>query len=150
MIRQQTEKLVSITPPAAIVDNASLATASIDTLGFDYCTIYLYLGAMDIAMTALKVQESDNDSTYADVAGLVFGTSTNTGGSASTLPSATDDNKFFAFEIDLRGRKRYLDLVATCGDGSAGTYACAWAVLSRAEAMPKVAADRGCSQILRV
>ena len=150
MIRQQMEKLVSITPPAAIYDNASLTTASIDTLGYDYCTIYVYLGATDIAMTALKVQESDTDGNYADVTGLVFGTSSNTAGSTSTLPSATDDNKFFAFEIDLRGRKRYLDLVATCGDGTAGTYAAAWAVLSRAEEAPNTAAERGCSQILRV
>lgn len=151
MIRQQTEKLVSITPPAAIYDNASPTTAEIDTLGYDYCTIYCYLGATDIAMTALKVTESDTaGSGHADVTGLVFGASTNTADSASTLPSATDDSKLFAFEIDLRGRKRYLDLTATAGDGTTGTYFCAWAVLSRAESQPKTAADRGCSQILRV
>ena len=132
MISAQNTKWVSVTPPAAIVDNASLTTASIDTAGYEYCEIFLYLGATDIAMTALKVQESDNDSSYADVTGLVYGTSNGISGSASTLPSATDDNKCFKFEIDLRGRKRYLDLVATCGDGAAGTYATAFAILSRA------------------
>ena len=35
---------------------------SIDCLGFDYCEIVAMLGATDIAMTALKVQESDDDS----------------------------------------------------------------------------------------
>ncbi len=151
MIASQTQKLVSITPPAAIVDNASFTTAEIDTLGYDYATIYVYLGATDIALTALKVTESDTaGSGHADVTGLVFGTSTNTAGSTSTLPSATDDNKFFAFEIDMRGRKRYLDLVATMGDGTVGGYLTAWAVLERADEMLKTAAARGCSQILRV
>lgn len=151
MIKSQTQKIVSITPPAAIVDNAAFTTAEIDTLGFDYCTIYGHLGATDIAMTVLKVQESDTSgSGFADVTGLVFGTSTNTAGSVSTLPSATDDNKFFAFEIDLRGRKRYLDLNATMGDGTVGGFFVAWAVLERAEEMPNSASDRGCSQILRV
>jgi hypothetical protein len=150
MIAAQHTKLVSITPPGAIVDNASLTTASVDTNGWDYAKITVYLGATDIAMTALKVQESDDDSSYADVTGLVFGTSNNIAGSASTLPSATDDNKFFVFDIDLRGRKRYLDLVATCGDGAAGTYITAWAELSRGKDGPTTAAERGASQVLRV
>lgn len=146
----KTTKLVSITPPAAIVDNASYTTASIDTQGFDYLQVVVYLGATDIAMTALKLQESDTDGSYADVTGLVFGTSANTGGSTSTLPSATDDNKFFVFDVDLRGRKRYFDLVATAGDGSTGTYLTAFAILSRAKDVPVTAAERGASQILRV
>lgn len=150
MIRQQTEKLVSITPPSAIVNNASYTCSAVDTLGFDYATVYLQLGATDIALTACKLQESDDNSTWSDVTGAVFGTSNNTGGSASTLPSATDDNKFFAVEVDLRGRKRYLKPVVTVGSGSTGAFAAIWAVLSRAEAQPKTAADRGCSQILRV
>ena len=150
MISAQNTKWVSVTPPAAIVDNASLTTASIDTAGYEYCEIFLYLGAMDIAMTALKVQESDNDSTYSDVTGLVYGTSNGISGSASSLPSATDDNKCFKFEVDLRGRKRYLDLVATCGDGAAGTYATAFAILSRASDYPVTASERGFGNILRV
>lgn len=149
----QLHKLVSITPPAAIYDNASLTTASVDTRGYKYCRIVVYLGATDIALTALKVQESNDDGstdTYADVTGLIFGTSANTGGSTSTLPSATDDNKFFVFEINLAGRDRYLDLVATVGDGSTGGYACAWAELYEGETLPDTAAEEGASQILRV
>ncbi len=148
----QHDKFVKITPPQAIVDNDSWTTTTLDTAGFDYARIIVHLGASDIAMVALKVQESDDSgmSGAADVTGLVFGTSTNVAGSTSTLPSATDDNKFFAFEIDLRGRKRYLDLVATGGDGTAGTYLTAFAILSRAENRLLTASDRGISQILRV
>ena len=150
MIPSQMTKVVSLTPPAAIVDNASYTTAELDTKGWSYCTIYAYLGATDIAMTALKVQESDTaGSGHADVTGLVFGTSTNIDGSTSALPSATDDNKLYAFDIDLRGRKRYLDVVATAGDGTTGTYLVAWAVLSRGAEAPVSSSERGCDEVLR-
>ena len=150
MIPTQITKTVSITPPGAIVDDTSYTTAAVDTKGWEYATIYVYLGATDIAMAALKVQESDDNSAYSDVTGLVYGTSTNSAGSTSTLPSATDDNKFFAFHVDLKGRKRYLDLVATAGNGAAGTYLTAWAVLSRGKEFPNSATERGLSQELMV
>lgn len=148
----QRDKFVSVTPPAAIIDNASATTATVDTKGFDYCRFVVYYGAMDIATTALKIQESDDSgmSGAADITGLVYGTSTDISGSTSALPSATDDNKFFTFEIDLRGRKRYLDCVATLGDGAAGTYVAIFAILSRAESSLLTASDRGCANILRV
>ena len=152
MNHAQLKKRVAITPPAAIIDNASATTATIDTLGFDYAEVVVHFGAMDIAVTAMKMQESDDSgmSGAADVTGLVFGTSTNTAGSTSTLPSATDDNKFFSFFIDLRGRKRYLDLVLTLGDGAAGTYVTAFVELWRGENQPCTATARGNSQELLV
>jgi hypothetical protein len=149
-------KLVSVTPPAAIIDNASAACNVVDTLGYRYARYVFYFGAMDIAAVALKVQEADaktNATTLtsgADITGAVFGTSTNDAGIASTLPSATDDNKFFTVEIDLRGRKRYLNPVITLGDGAAGTFVAAWCELSRAEITPTTAAQKGVSQNLRV
>jgi hypothetical protein len=152
MHSEQTDKFFSITPPAAIVDNASLTTATIDTLGFNYLRVFVYYGAMDIASTALKIQESDDSgmSGAADVTGLVYGTSSDIAGSTSALPSATDDNKCFAFEIELKGRKRYLDLVATMGDGTTGSYVCAFALLSRASDVPVTKTERGFGNILRV
>ena len=152
MIAAQSDKFVSVTPPGAIVDNASLTTATVDTAGYAYARFFLYLGATDIAMTALKLQESDDSgmSGAADVTGAIYGTSNGISGSASSLPSATDDNKCFVIEVDLRGRKRYLDLVATCGDGSAGTYATAFCLLSRASDAPVSASERGFGNILRV
>lgn len=148
----QNTKIVAITPPAAIVDNASFTTAAIDTAGYNYAMIVVQLGSTDIAMTALKVQESDaSDMTgAADVTGLVFGTSTNIAGSTSALPVATDDNKFQCFEVNLTGRKRYLDVVATGGDGTAGTYMSAFCILSSAASAPRTAAERGFDDILRV
>lgn len=144
-----TRKMVAITPPAAIVDNASFGTTAIDTLGFKLCIINVLFGAMDIAMGALKVQESDDSgmSGAADITGTVAGTSLNDTDSTSTLPSATADNKFFQFVIRCGGeRKRYLDLVATGGDGATGTFLAAWAELIDGENVPVTAAECNVSQ----
>lgn len=151
-----TGKYVSVVPPAAIVDNAALTCNAIDTQGFRFARITVYLGATDIAVAAAKVQESDVAASAtaltsgADIAGTVFGTAINDAGSTSTLPSATDDNKFFTWEIDLRGRKRYLLPVITGGDGSAGAYFAVFAELFRGEQVPTTAAQKGIGQNLRV
>jgi len=151
MIAAQNKKVIGVTFPVAIVDNASWTTVEIDTLGFDYAEFVWILGATDIAMVALKVQESDTSgSGMADVPGAIFGTSNNDAGSASTLPSATDDNKLFSICLDLTKRKRYLDLVATNGDGTAGGFGACVCILTRAEASPNTAAKSGYSQRLIV
>lgn len=152
MIENQNQKIVVLTPPAAIVDNAVFPTATLDTLGWDYCTIYCLFGAMDIAMSALKVQESDNSgmSGAADITGLVFGTSALADSTTtSSLPGATSDNTVFAFDISLIGRKRYLDVSATGGDGTTGTYLTVLAVLSRGSESPNNASERGLAAVLR-
>lgn len=148
----QHDKFVMITAPGALVDAASLTTTAIDTAGYSYCRVLVVLGATDIDITALKVQESDDSgmSGAADVTGLVYGTSLDIAGSTSSLPSATDDDKCFAFEINLQGRKRYLDLVATVGNGSVGGYVTAFALLSRASDVPVTKTERGYGNILRV
>lgn len=156
MIHMQSTKLAIVSSPAAILDNASAVTNVIDTKGYDYCTIICTVGATDIAMSALSVQEAEVAASAtaltsgANVTGLIFGTSTNTGGSASTLPTAGSDDLLFVFEIDCRNRMRYLDITATFGNGTAGGYFAAIAILSRAEQGPVTAAERGASQILRV
>lgn len=141
MIATQNMKLVSITPPAAIVDNGSYTTASIDTKGWDYLDIYVYLGASDIALAALKLQMSDTDGSYADVTGGDFDVS-------GTLPSATADNTFVAWHVNLIGKKRYFDVVATAGDGTLGTFAAIFGILSRGEQAPASASARGLGQEL--
>lgn len=133
----QNVKVVNVTPPAAIVDNASFTTNSIDTAGYGKLAVYFSLGATDIAMAALKLQEADDDSTYGDITGCVYGAS-----GAPALPSATDDNKVFGFFVNLAGRKRYIDVVATAGDGSTGTYGSCIAVLYNGEGINS-ATERG-------
>jgi len=143
-------KYVAITPPAALIDNASATTAEIDTQGWDYLTIVAHLGATDIAMTALKVTESDTTgSGHADVTGLVYGTSTDIDGSTSALPTATDDNGFFVFNIDLRARKRFIDVTATVGDGTSGAYLTIIGILSRGDTAPTSVSGMGATGVLQ-
>jgi hypothetical protein len=147
---QQT-KWFNLCPPATLVDNASLTVTELDTKGWDYAQIFVFLGATDIAMSALAVTESDTTgSGHDNVTGLIYGTSTDIDGSTSALPTATDDNGIFLFEIDLRGRKRYLDLTATVGDGTAGGYYMVGAILSRGESPPTSVSGRGLDGCVRV
>ena len=129
-----------------LVNGASVTTTAFDTLGFDSAKVKFVLGVTDAALTALKIQESDDSgmSSATDVTGLVYATSTDLdSGSTSALPTATDDNKAFVFHIDLRGRKRYLDLVATVASGTTGANLYAEAELGKASEGPTSATTRG-------
>lgn len=145
MTGSQALKFVQAISPGVIKDNAAFTGEVIDTLGFDYLTLVLLLGATDIAMAVLKVTECDTSGgTYVDITGADFSVS------PATLPSATDDNKNFGVHINLQNRKRYIKIAATAGDGSAGTYAAALGILSRAKTVPSDATSRGLSQDLTV
>jgi hypothetical protein len=140
-------KVINVTPPAAINDNTAYTTATVDSLGWKAVTFLIILGAMDIAVAALKLTESDDSgmSGAVDITGADFSVS------PATLPSATDDNHLFAIHVKCTGkRKRYFDLTFTAGDGSAGTYATVLAVLSEGEIVPVSATQRGFTQELTV
>jgi hypothetical protein len=127
--------------PAAIVDNASFTTNEIDTVvngvKYNYLTILFSLGATDITMAALKLQSSDTTgASFADLSGFV-------GGTNFDLPTDTDDDKIWLFQVDLRGKERFFDLVATAGNGSTGTYASCVAILSKAAEVPITATGKG-------
>jgi len=137
--------------PGAIKDNASFTATEIDTLGYDYCTIVVQLGATDIAMAALKVRETDTSgSGQTDIAAATIANAAclDIAGSATVLPSATDDNKVIVFNLDMRKYGRYLDVVATAGDGTNGTYLSATAILSRAEVGPITSANAGADTVV--
>ena len=139
MNKLQQVKTVLITPPAARVNNGSFTTAAIDTAGYGKAAIFFATGDLDIALTVLKLQEDDASGmgSASDITGCVFGAS-----GAPALPTASDDNKIYGFFVNLAGRKRYLDLVVTVGNGTAGCFGTAWAVLYNGE-IPNTAAERG-------
>jgi hypothetical protein len=140
MKQAQAFKVAPITPPGAILDNTSATTLVVDTIGFSYAVILVHLGATDIAMTALKLQHSD---VAASTSALTGGVDISGADFTGSFPSATADNGFFAFYVDLNGLGRYLDLVATVGDGAAGTYFTASALLFEGSITPSTAAARG-------
>ena len=147
----ETAKFLQVIAPVAIVDNASWTTVEIDTLDYDYLTVIFNLGFSDIAMAALKMQSSDTSgSGFADVTGLDTDGDTDIDGSAAALPSATDDDNVIVFQVDLRGQKRYFDLVATAGNGATGTFASAVAILTKGDVSPVSTSDHGAETFLRV
>ena len=147
---QQT-KVVNLTPPGALVDDASLTVAELDTIGYNYLTIMLVLGATDIACSACKLTESDTTGTgHADISGADFDGDTESDGTTAALPSATDDDGVFAWELDLKSRERYIDATITVGDGTAGGYYSVVAILSRAKESPVTPTQRGLAGVLRV
>lgn len=144
MIPALNQKTVIVASPAAIVDNAPVTTSILDTLRVGWVTYEIILGATDIAIAALKLTESDDEamSGATDVPGADFSVS------PATLPSATDDNTIVAIQVNMLGRKRYLDLTLTAGDGAAGTFVVVLARLSRMQTTPSTATDRGYGQEL--
>jgi hypothetical protein len=139
MFNLQNCKFQNVTPPAAIVDNAPFATATVDTKGFRALLVLVSLGALDVNVAALRLQESDaaNMSGATDIPGTDFSQA------PLSLPAATQDNGLIGIFVDLRGRKRYIDLSLTGGDGTTGTFASVVAVLERAEETPNTVAERG-------
>jgi hypothetical protein len=145
----QATKVVALYNPAAASTTGAYTTVACNRTGFDTARIVVQLGAIAADMTALKLTESDDDSSYSDVTGLVFGTSSNIAGSTSALPTTTTDEAFYVFDVDLRPRKKYIKLAATAGTNAGGTYMSALAILSRAHTVPDTASEMGASQVLR-
>ena len=90
-------KSINVAPPGALVNGASVACTAVDRSGFDQASYLVILGSTDAALTALKLQESDNNSTWTDVPGLDFSVS------PATLPTSGSGNGLYAFDVDLRG-----------------------------------------------
>lgn len=134
----QNTVILAAIPPGIKKDNAAFVANVIDTADADYIEFVGVLGDTDIAMAALKVQESDtktNDTTLENGADVK---------DVTTKPGADDDNKTFVIGVDLRkNRKRYLQLQGTAGDGATGTYLAAVAILQKSGVRSSAAADRG-------
>lgn len=147
----QKMKVARALSPLVINDNTAYTVTAFDTSGCHTVTCLIHFGAMDIAVAALKVQESDtltNSTTLssgADISGADFSVS------PATLPSATADNTFVAVTIRVTGaRKRYFNLSFTAGDGAAGTYATAFWLAESLDESLNTAAGRGLGQHLIV
>ncbi|HZK81277.1 MAG TPA: hypothetical protein VFC46_09430 [Humisphaera sp.] len=142
MIYATQSKTINVAPPGALVNGGSVSCTAIDRKGFDYASVRVALGSTDAALTALKLQESDDNSSYSDVPGLDFSVS------PATLPTSGAGNSVYSFDVDLRGRKRYLKPVITVGSGTNGAYVTVQADLSRAEQTPHDATSRGLAAAL--
>jgi hypothetical protein len=100
------------------VNNASATLPIINTIAngvqFKQVVFFVYVGAIDIAMTAFKVRQSADSG----MSGATDITATVAGAAGFALPTATDDNKIYM--IACRPTLQYVQLTITVGNGSTG------------------------------
>lgn len=125
----------------AVATNAT-HSHEIDTYGADYASIDVVFSAFSATTSAyasvLKVQESNSSgSGQTDISGysITAGAGATTGNTGAVA----------RFNIDVRGRKRYLTVVAT--PGNAATVATV-ARLDKLEDMPYTAAGMGVNNVV--
>ncbi len=135
MISHQMDKVVAAVPGSV---GSSAVTLTVDTLGYDHVS-FVAMRAGNAATTfasVLKVEQSDDNSSYSAVSGL-------TGGTDFTIAAVSDTSSvaLYKFDVDTKAKKRYLKLTAT---PSASINMVAHARLSKAEQSPVSASDAGC------
>ena len=99
----QSVKIINVTTGGA---NATTLTGSFDTRGFSYAMFQIHqdvAGAVHTAVSNTKIEQSDDNSTWEAIPGIVNGTdfTPSTSSVANTQPK-------FVLGFSLRGRKRYL------------------------------------------
>ena len=126
-------------------DIATSATHSmeIDTLGFRVASIDVAFEKVAAAGTnsavalVCKLQHGDTTSSYSDLTGFVGGTSF-----TIPTPANTSADTVVRFDVDLRGKKRYLRVQAT-GNATGSVYSVAR--LGKPEDGPDTASEKGAS-----
>ena len=134
MIQHQMDKVVAALPGSV---GASAVTLTVDTLGWDHCS-FAVVRASNAATTfasVLKVEQSNDNSTYSAVSGL-------TGGTDFTIAQVSDTNSpaIYKIDVDTKAKSRYLKITAT---PSASINVGIQARLSKGEQSPVSASDAG-------
>jgi hypothetical protein len=113
MIHAQNHKVVAEVPAAAIGSTAT-ASLTIDTLGYDHAsvTVLRASNASTVFANVIKVEESDDNSSYSNVTALVGG---GTGGFSIPAVSSTSATSVLKLDIDTKAKKRYLKVSYTPG-----------------------------------
>lgn len=134
MIHSQMEKVVGAVPTAV---GSSAVTLTIDTLGYDYASVSVLRAsnASTVFASVLKIEESDDNSSYSNVSGFV-------GGTDFTIPAVSDTASVSVvkLDVDTKAKKRYLKVTAT---PAVSVNTVVTARLSRGDA-PITASEAGC------
>jgi hypothetical protein len=125
------------------ITTSATHSMEIDTLGFKVASIDVAFEKVAAAGTnsavalVLKLQHGDSTSSYADLSGYVGGTSF-----TIPTPANTTGDVVVRFDVDLRGKRRYLKVVAT-GNATGSVYSVAR--LGKPEDGPDTATEKGAS-----
>lgn len=134
MIHSQAEKVVASVPTAV---GTSAVSLTIDTLGYDYASVSVLRAsnASTVFASVLKLEQSDDNSSYSDVSGFV-------GGTDFTIPAVSDTSSaaIVKLDVDTKAKKRYLKVTAT---PAVSVNTVVTARLSRGEVAPATASEAG-------
>ena len=121
-------------------------THTLDTLGYDYASIDVVCEAStatgDAVANALFLSQSDDNTTFANITEFVGG---GTGGFTIPTSSLTGASNIVRFNVDMRGKKRYLKVNAT---PAFATRVVSVARLGKAEVGPVSAAEVGVAAVV--
>jgi hypothetical protein len=135
MIHSQMEKVVASVPASV---GSSAVTLTIDTLGFDYASISVQRAsnASTVFASVLKVEQSDDNSTFVAVPGL-------TGGTDFAIPAVSNTavEAIVKLDVDTKAKQRYLKVTAT---PAVSVNTVISGRLSRGEVAPASASEAGC------
>lgn len=112
---------------ASIATNTTTAGSSIDTKGFESLTLFIELGARTDGTFLPLVQDSDDNSTFADVIDTFL-----IGTEAEALLNTANTIK----SIGYVGKKRYVKLSIVSSAVTSGATASATAILANAAKRP--------------
>lgn len=151
MIPIQSTKTVLMTPPQLKDDGDLASNTYVDTLGYAHLRVIIATGTMDEALgstaegTAVYLEECDTtDGSYDSL-------SSTPGALLADAIAATEDDSIFIIDLDLRGRKRYIEVNAPhAGNGTTGVNACIIGILSKAQIHPDSATEAGAAEWIKV
>ena len=135
MLHSQMEKVVSAVPASV---GTSAVTLTIDTLGWDHTSVAVLRAsnASTVFASVLKIEESDDNSSFSNVSGFL-------GGTDFAIPAVSDTASVAVVKLDVntQAKKRYLKVTAT---PAVSVNTVVTARLSRGENAPATASEAGC------
>jgi hypothetical protein len=137
MIEALNNKYFLTLPPQSI-NGTDTDSTEIDCKGYNYLTVVFLYGASTADMDNLSLKS-------ASAAGGSYSVYS---GSAMDVPTATDDNKVWVWNINLGGKNRFWKV--RCDPGAAATLVGAVAILSRGDQAPNTDAERGVDQSITI
>jgi hypothetical protein len=148
MIQKQCEKVVCIVAPGTVATGAT-ASASIDTLGFEYCTFDAILPAATATNSSAKwgvLQVLEADVTNFSSATSIAAMSGTTNSSSSTgfviqPQNDTTNPQITRLFIDTKAHKRYLFVEYEAAASHSTSVVMAY--LERGQTIPSVDSQRG-------
>ena len=129
-------------------DTATNATVThaIDTLGYDYASVDVVLEetstTTDPVALALKLGQGDTATSFTDITAFVGGGS---GGFTIPTTSLSNASNIVRFNLDMRGKKRFLQVSAT---PEAASVVCSVVRLGKGDVGPVSAAEVGVAAVV--